>query len=59
MTPISIILTAHTALAGTMTATDTTMVAIGTAKTDEVNGVGPVMVTGAAIEARLWWFLVR
>ena len=53
MTQLSINLPAYIALPGTMTATDTIIVAIGTAKTDEMNGVETVMVTGVVLGARL------
>ena len=53
MIQLSTNLRAHIALAGTMIAIDMTTVAIDTAKADEMNGVGTVMVAGALLETRL------
>ena len=62
MTHISIVLPAPTALAGTMTATETIMldmIALDTAEAGEMNGVGLVMATGEVLMARSGWGLVR
>ena len=55
MTRISIVLPAPTALAGTMTGTETimvNMVALETAEAGDMNGVGLVMAIGAVLMAR-------
>ena len=62
MIHISIVLQAPTALAGTMTATETIMidmVALMKAEAGEMNGVGLVITTGAVLMARSAWGLVR
>ena len=53
MIQLSTNLAAHMALAGKMIAIDMTTVAIGTAKADEMNGVGTVMAVGVLLGARL------
>ena len=61
MTHTSIVPPPPTALAGTMTATDTTiidMVALEMAEAGEMDGVGFAMATGAVLGARPRW-LVR
>lgn len=62
MIHISIVLPAPTALAGTMTVTETIMidmVALMKAEAGEMNGAGLGITTGAVLRARSAWGLVR